>query len=105
MATRQAGKCFEEVDNMVKRLSFASSYAAMAARASAEDADAAGDATINWFFCAHTQSLVQMDPAVFALYDNALTLSPLVAADWVEEEDMQVSTTKSKRLRTKERQG
>ena len=74
---RQAEKCFEEVDSVLGELHAASPPAATIEETSTVATDAAGNTTTAWFFCAHTESLIQMDPVVLASYANALTLSPL----------------------------
>lgn len=81
LATREAARCFEEVDILLDGLRGSSSTATMMPEtaSSSPAVDAASDTIIaSWFFCPHEKSLVQLDPAVPASYTDALTLSPLL---------------------------
>ena len=98
MATRQAGRCFEEVDVLLEDLRTAPSTAAMMTEAASPAAaftvdeattttttttSTAAAAASSWFFCPHAKSLIQLDPTVvaFSPQTNVLRLSPLIAED------------------------
>ena len=77
VATRPAKKCFEEVDSVLEDLQASSSIAAM--DETEPEATGLADDTRSWLFRAHTDSLVQVHPAVLASYANALALRPFFA--------------------------
>ena len=77
VATRQANTCFEEIDMVLEEIHASSSAAALDDTES-EATGPFGD-TSSWLFCAHTDSLVQVHPAVLASYANALAKPPFFA--------------------------
>lgn len=88
LSTRRADTCFQEADSMLGHLLSASPAAvAVAEKASAAAGNVAGDTSSVWFYCAHTQSLVQLDPAALAARGNALSLSPLLFFEGSAEEE------------------
>lgn len=94
MAAHQANKCFEDVDKVSRGLrAAATSNAATATDETGSKATGPGGDTSSWFFCAHSDSFVQMDPSVLASYANALKHSPFFAEDWGDDKT-QVSKKK-----------
>lgn len=88
MATRHADMCFQDMNSMLGYLLSASPTAvATAEKASTAAGIVAGDTSSVWMYCAHTQSLVQLDPTVLAARGNAFTLSPLLFAEGGREEE------------------
>lgn len=84
MAAHQANKCFEDVDKVSQGLRAAATSTAATDEAGSKAAGHGGDSS-SWFFCAHSDSFVQMDPAVLASYANALKHSPFFAEDWGDD--------------------
>lgn len=97
MAPHQAKKCFEEVDKVVEGLRAAMDGTESGVTAPGSGPISSGGGS-SWFFCAHSDSLVQMDPAVLASYANALKHSPFFAEvrGGGERDTTQVHKTKNK---------
>ena len=101
MATHQAQKCFEDVDKVVEGLRAAMD--GTESTATDPGSEPTSGSSSSWLFYAHSDTLIQMDPAVLASYANAVKHSPFFGE--VQGEDEKDTTQVSRKKPQQTRNG